>query len=213
MKVILFGATGFAGGAIATELVSRGHQVVGVARSITQAVPAGVETVEGTIHDSAFVRTVTEGADAIVVAIPGRAIDGKSLLDVAPALLEVATERGLRLAIVGGAGGLNATPGGPRVADGADFPEAYKSEAFGQIAVLEKLRASSTAVDWFYVSPSAEFGAHNPGEATGSYRLGADDLLVADDGRSYISGADYAKAFVDELETPVHQQKRFTVGY
>jgi uncharacterized protein len=33
------------------------------------------------------------------------------------------------------------------------------------------------------------------------------------EGNSSISGADFAIAFVDELEKPVHHRTRFTVGY
>ena len=32
-------------------------------------------------------------------------------------------------------------------------------------------------------------------------------------GNSEISGADYATAFVDEIEKPAHHRTRFTVGY
>jgi hypothetical protein len=212
MKVILFGATGYVGGVIAAELVTRGHEVIGAARAVS-TVPSGVEPVEGSIHDPAFVRSVTDGADAIVVAIPARPIDGKGLLDAVPSLLEVAADRDLRLGIVGGAGGLNVAPGGPRLVDGADFPEVYKPESLASIAAYTALRASGTSVDWFYLSPSAEFGGHTPGEATGVYRLGDDELLVGEDGHSFISGADYARAFVDELEAPAHHRERFTVGY
>lgn len=212
MKVILFGATGYVGGAIAAELIAGGHEVVGAART-TSTIPAGVDPAEGSIHDPAFVRGITDGAHAIVVAIPARPIDGKRLADAIPSLLEVAADRGLRLGIVGGAGGLDVAPGGPRLVDTAEFPEAYKPESLASFAALEALRASGTSVDWFYLSPSAEFGSHTPGEATGVYRLGGDELLVAEGGRSFISGADYAHAFVDELETPAHHRQRFTVGY
>lgn len=33
------------------------------------------------------------------------------------------------------------------------------------------------------------------------------------DGNSNISGADYAKAFVDEIEKPEHRRQRFSVAY
>jgi putative NADH-flavin reductase len=39
-------------------------------------------------------------------------------------------------------------------------------------------------------------------------------VLVTDaDGNSNISGADYAKAFADEIEKPEHRRQRFTVAY
>jgi putative NADH-flavin reductase len=213
MKVILFGTTGFVGGAIARELIARGHEVVGVARAVSTAAPDGVTVVEGSIHDRDFVRGVADGADAIAVAIPARAIDGKALQDAVPMLLDVAADRGLRLGIVGGAGGLKVAPGGPRLVDTPEFPELYKSESLAAIGSFETLLASNSNVDWFYLSPAAGFGSHSPGEATGSYRVGDNELVVGADGKSYISGADFAKAFIDEFETPAHHQQRFTVGY
>jgi len=36
---------------------------------------------------------------------------------------------------------------------------------------------------------------------------------VAGDGTSFISGADYALAFVDEIEQARHHRERFTVAY
>src|SRR3984957_13352185 len=52
-----------------------------------------------------------------------------------------------------------------------------------------------------------------PGERTGKFRLGKDELLVAADGQSRISTEDLAIALVDELEQPKHSRQRFTVGY
>ncbi len=51
-----------------------------------------------------------------------------------------------------------------------------------------------------------------PGERTGKFRIGKDQLLTNDNGSS-ISFEDYAIAAVDELEKPAHIRERFTVGY
>jgi putative NADH-flavin reductase len=75
------------------------------------------------------------------------------------------------------------------------------------------LRNANTAVDWFYLSPALGFGSWNAGEKTGTFRLGTDVLITDADGNSEISGADYATAFVDEIEKPTHHQSRFTIGY
>jgi uncharacterized protein len=155
MKVILFGTTGFVGGAIARELIARGHEVVGVARAASTAAP-----------------------------------DGKALQDAVPILLDVAADHGLRLGIVGGAGGLNVAPGGPRLVDTPEFPELYKPESLAAIGSLETLLASNSNVDWFCLSPAAGFGSHSPGEATGVYRVNDNELVVGADGKSYISGAE-----------------------
>ena len=52
-----------------------------------------------------------------------------------------------------------------------------------------------------------------PGERTGRFRLGTDQLLTDAAGKSWISMEDYAIALLDELETPRHVRQRFTVGY
>ena len=73
---------------------------------------------------------------------------------------------------------------------------------------LDKLR-SETALNWTFLSPSALF---TPGQRTGQFRLG-DDQLIANELGSSISFEDYAIALVDEIETPKHVRARFTVGY
>jgi len=61
-----------------------------------------------------------------------------------------------------------------------------------------------------YLSPSAEL---KPGQRTGKFRLGNDQLLVDATGQSKISVQDYAVAMIDELERPTHVRQRFTAGY
>ncbi|GEL20965.1 hypothetical protein PA7_48020 [Pseudonocardia asaccharolytica DSM 44247 = NBRC 16224] len=63
---------------------------------------------------------------------------------------------------------------------------------------------------WAYLSPPALL---EPGEHTGRYRLGSDELLVDAEGNSMISMEDLAVALLDEAEQPEHQRTRFTVAY
>jgi len=65
-------------------------------------------------------------------------------------------------------------------------------------------------IDWVFFSPA---GSLEPGERTGVYRLGKDDLIVNAKGESKISIQDYAKAMIDEFEKPQHHHERFTIGY
>jgi putative NADH-flavin reductase len=71
------------------------------------------------------------------------------------------------------------------------------------------LRGES-AIDWTFLSPSALL---EPGERTGKFRIGGDQLLSDANGKSWISMEDYAIALVDELEQHKHSRARFTVGY
>jgi uncharacterized protein len=52
-----------------------------------------------------------------------------------------------------------------------------------------------------------------PGQRTGKFLLGSDELLVNATGHSNISVQDYAVGMIDELERPEHVRQRFTVGY
>jgi putative NADH-flavin reductase len=172
--------------------------------------PSGAAKRQGSLSDAVLVDELASGADVVLVAT--RAAGGE-LAQALPSLTGAAGKHGGRLGFMGGAGSLHVSEGGPRVVDLPEFPDAHKGEALAHADVLAALRATPEDVDWFYVSPGAAFGAYNPGEATGQYRIGGDILLADADGNSTISGADLAKAFVDEIEHPAHRRQRFTVAY
>ena len=214
MKCVVIGATGYAGGAIATELVARGHEVSGVAR-IPAELPAGVSAAPGSLHDLTFVERVISDADVVVLAVRATKIseDGPTLPEAMKAIIPLLRRQGALLAVVGGAGTLTRPGTQERVMDGDGFMPAWMPEAEAHAETLELLRSSDPLLDWFYLSPSAVFGAHIPGDHVGHYRLGGEELLTGPQGTSFISGADYADAFVDEIEKPTHTRQRFTVGY
>jgi putative NADH-flavin reductase len=184
--------------------------VVGVARDTTGVdAPEQLQLRAGSLYDDAFRGQMMNGADVVVVALPAHPADGPELEIAIPGILEGVA--GARLGVVGGAASLMATEGGPLVMD--SMPEEYKLESEAHSRVLDALRNANTAADWFYLSPALGFGSWNAGEKTGAFRLGTDVLITDDDGNSEISGADYATAFVDEIEKPTHHQSRFTIGY
>lgn len=211
-KVVVFGASGFAGSAIVGELLDRGHEVVGVSRNASRLAPRPSLTAKsGDVHDEAFVAEVSEGADVIVVSVP--AVDGsKELKDVVETLLPIADRNGARLAVVGGVGSLASVENGPLVLDTPEWPAEYLDLAEAHARALAVLRTSNSA-DWFYLSPPFAFGEWIAGERTGRFRLGTDTLIRDDEGNSTVSGADYAIAFVDEIEKPQNHRARFTIGY
>jgi hypothetical protein len=209
-KLVVFGATGYVGSRIAAEAKRRGHDVVAVARNVDGA-PGGRA---GSIHDAELVRELSAGADVLVSAIHGSAPGGEpALIDAVPTLIETAASSGARLGVVGGAGSLLVSADGPRLVDTPGFPDEYKPEALAHAEVLEALRANGNHVDWFYLSPAANFGAHIPGERTGDFRVSGDIMLTVPDGPTTISGDDYAIAFVDEVDRPQHRRARFSVAY
>ncbi len=212
-RVVVLGGTGYAGAHIAREAVSRGLDVTSWSRSLPVSQVAGVTYRTGDLLDSDVLGEVVSGADVVVGALsPRGALDGE-LRSLYATLAKAAEEAGARLGVVGGAGSLLVSDGGPTVASQPDFPEAFASEAAQLAGVLEDLRGSNEDLDWFFVSPAGGFGSYAPGEATGHYRVGSDVLLVDENGESFISGADFALAFVDEIVEPKHHRSRFTVAY
>jgi putative NADH-flavin reductase len=214
-KVVVFGITGYAGSRIGAELALRGHEVVGVSRHTQEhagELDSRIRLRTGSVHDAAFVADVVAGAGQIVVALraePGQ--EGQPrLIDALPLLVRLAGEQGARLSFVGGAGSLLVAEGGPALVETPDFPEAYKPEALSHKAILEALRETDPELDWFYVSPAPGFGAWNPGERTGAFRVGGDVLLP---GADTVSGDDYATAYADEIEAGVHRRERIAVAY
>lgn len=215
-SLAIIGGTGFSGSNIAAEAVKRGIRVTATARHLPETTLEGVDYVQGDISDRAFTDKLAAEHDVVVVAI--HAVDAANepvLPQLVPGLAEGAVAGGARLAFVGGAGSTTEGVGGPRLVDSPEFVEAYKPEALAHAGILEWLRSDDTpeGLQWFYVSPAESYGGYNPGTAIGSYRTSADAVLRDSEGRSQISGADFALAFVDEIVTPVHVNQRFVVGY
>lgn len=200
-RIALIGASGNGGSRILKELSDRGHHVTAIARNPDRiASLPGVTAVKGDVHDKAGLTDLLRGHDAVVSAVHFSASDPKILLDA------VRVSGVKPYVVMGGAGSL--LVGGKAIVDGPDFPDAYKSEALKGREFLQLLTAA-TDLDWSFLSPSAEIF---PGERTGVFRLGKDDLLISPHG-SRISFEDFAVALVDEIENPKHIKQRFTVGY
>ena len=212
-RVVVLGGTGYAGAHIAREAVARGLEVTSWSRSLPESQVDGVTYRTGDLLDAKVLAEAVSGADVVVGALsPRGALDGE-LRSLYATVAKLAEEAGVRLGVIGGAGSLFVSEGGPTVASLPDFPEAFASEAAQLTGVLEDLRGSNEALNWFFVSPAGGFGSYAPGEATGHYRVGGDVLLVDENGESFISGADFALAFVDEIVEPKHLRSRFTVAY
>lgn len=203
MKVALIGASGNVGSRLLQELTSRGHQVTAIARYVEKiTLGPGVTVRRGDIANKAEMTGLLRGHDAVLSSVSFTASD--------PALLisEVKEAGVKRYLVVGGAGSLEVAPG-LRLVDTPAFPAAYKPEATRGAEFLATLLPEK-GLSWTFLSPSAEFV---PGERTGVFRLGGNQLLTDGAGRSWVSYEDFAVAMVDELENPQHVRERFTVGY
>lgn len=210
-RIAVIGGTGYAGGHIVAEAAERGHTVVSVARKLPAERVDGATYVEGTLLDAPALVAELEGVEVVVFATSPRGDMAGKMRDAVTALIRE-LPLSVRVGVVGGAGGSLVAPGGLRVID-SGFPDEIKSEAMEAIGILEDLQADTTGREWFYIHPAGGFGAWAPGERTGSYRDGGDVIVTDDEGESFISGADFAIAVLDEIESPKHRNERFTVGY
>ena len=218
MKLALIGATGFVGAVVLAEALSRGHTITAIGRKL-----AGLPThpnltaVTLDVADGAALAKALAGHDAVVSAFnPGRETAGDDVYDQHVkghrAIIDAVKASGVtRFVAVGGAASLK-TKSGQEFIDSPEFPaeyEPFKGGICGTRAQYYMLK-DEPGLDWVFLSPSVFL---RPGERTGQFRLGKDEVLYGADGESRISLEDYAMALVDELETPAHHRERFTVGY
>jgi putative NADH-flavin reductase len=208
MKMALIGATGYVGAKLVAEALARGHQVTAIARNGSGLPPgqANLTVAKVDATDAAALAGVAVGHDLVISAFnPGLDAAGTGTR----AILDGVKRAGVgRLLVVGGAGSLY-LPSGQRVVDQPDFPAEWKEGALRTAAFLDQLREEKE-LDWVFLSPAAELV---PGERTGQYRIGKDQLLTDAEGASRISLQDYAVAMLDEAEHPRHHRERFTVAY
>ena len=206
MKIAVICANGKAGKLIVKEAVSRGLDVTAVVRG--ENATEAKEVLKKDLFD--LTDDDLKGFDVVIDAfgawteetLPLHSTSLKHLCDILSG-----TES--RLLIVGGAGSLYVNPEHTVcVADGPDFPDAFKPLASAMAKALSELRERKD-VKWTYISPAGDFQAE--GERTGKYILGGEELTLNSKGESIISYADYAIAMVDEAVNGNHIQKRISV--
>jgi uncharacterized protein len=212
MKIALIGATGFIGSKLLDEALARQHQVSALVGHPEKLAARANLTVIGTdVLDQGRLAEQLKGHDAVISAFSGHAQSNTYdyYVQGIQSIIGATRQAGVaRLLVVGGAGSLEVAPG-LQVLDTPDFPAQWKASAEGARQALQLLK-QEPALNWTMLSPSAMI---TPGERSGKFRLGHDQLLVDDQGQSRISVEDYAVAMLDELERPAHSRQRFTVGY
>lgn len=213
-KITIIGGTGYAGASIAREAAKRGHVVTSISRSVPAEPIPGVTYVESSVEHAG---DTLAGADVIVGAFSPRGTNKGALAKVYADLAHKAADIGARLVLVGGFSCLRRTAGAPRMLEGESFPPEVPAEvvaeALENLDVLNNLLADTTGVDWLFVSPAMEFSAWQPGEDLGRYRVGDEVALFDENGKSAISGIDYARAVLDEIEHPTRHKAHIGVAY
>ena len=207
MKIAVVCANGKEGKLLVQEAVDRGLDVTAVVRGENRS------AAEKVLNKDLFQLTAEDlkGFDVVIDAfgawteetLPQHSTSLKHLCDILSG-----TET--RLLVVGGAGSLYVNPEHTAcVADGPDFPDAFKPLAAAMAKALSELRERRD-VKWTYISPAADFQAE--GEKTGKYILGGEELTVNSRGESIISYADYAAAMIDEPPQGHHIQPRLSAA-
>jgi len=206
MKIAVVCANGKAGSLITSEALNRGLDVTAVVRGVnkTKAPKAIIKDV--------FDLTAEDLSGFDVVADAFGAWTPDTIGEIPKAvkhLCDILSGTSTRLIIVGGAGSLYVNPEHTLcVADGEDFPDAFKPLADAHDEALRHLHKRSD-VKWTYISPAADFRAD--GKRTGKYTLGGEELILNSKGESVISYADFAIALVDEAVSGNHTNERISV--
>lgn len=213
MKIALIGASGFVGSAVLSEALQRGHSVTAIVRH-PEKLPRHepLTALKADAYDADAIARAVAGHDAVVHAFNpgwGEARIRELFIEGSRAIFAGTRQAGVkRLLVVGGAGSLYVAPN-LQLIDTPDFPAEYKEGAEGARQALDLIRQEQD-LDWTFISPPALL---EPGERSGRFRIGGDQLLMSGDQPARISVADLAVAILDELEQPQHLRQRFTVGY
>ncbi|MFT3826657.1 MAG: NAD(P)-dependent oxidoreductase [Chitinophagaceae bacterium] len=217
MKIALIGATGFVGSAILKEALDRGHQVTALVRNpakVTTTSPSLIVK-EGDVFNEADVVALATGQDVVISAYnPGWTnpeiyndfIKGSESIQAA-----VKKSGTKRLIIIGGAGSLEIAPG-KQLIDTPQFPAEFKPGASAARDFLETIKKEKD-LEWTFFSPAIEMHHGTSGVRKGHYRLGLDNPVFDENGRSILSVEDLAVAIVDEAEKAKHIRQRFTAAY
>lgn len=206
MKIAVVAANGKAGQLIVEEAVKRGHDVTAIVRSENKT--QAQHLLKKDLFD--LNKEDLAGYDVVVTAFGAWTsetlpLHSKSIEHFNDLLAGTNT----RFLVVGGAGSLYVDKEKKvRLVDTAEFPAEYKPLASAQADELDLLRTKKD-LNWTFVSPAAEFIPD--GARTDEYILAGDFFTVNEAGESKISYADYAIAFVDEIESGKHIQERISV--
>jgi len=214
-KIALIGASGLVGSAILKESLQRGHMVTAIVRNPDKIKLEDPNLLikKGDVLSEQSVPELISGADVVISAYnPGWTnpnIAEETTRAYNSIIGGVKKAKIPRLLIVGGAGSLYVAPE-KRLMDTGLIPQSFMPAIEALADVFYDLQKQEKEIDWAFFSPAGNIA---PGERTGKFRLGKDNLIVDPKGESNISVEDYAVAMLNEVEAPEHHRERFTIGY
>lgn len=205
-NIALIGASGNIGTKITNELLDRGYNVTAICRNPDKLEDReGVTAVAGDLLEPQQLAEVLKGHDAVISAAP-------FVTDASEKLFEAVRNSGVkRYLMVGGAASLLNAEGVKvwETLQDVGIPEPVLAN-IGEGMRAYDLIQQEDSLDWTFFSPAVMIG---PGERTGKFRLGKDNVVADENGDSKISYDDYAIALVDELDQGNSIKSRFTIGY
>lgn len=216
MKVSLIGASGFVGSHLLTELLNRGHQITGIVRTAAHVKESNalLTVKEVDVLNTTELAEAIKGSDAVISAFNAGWTNPNLYDDFiagSEAIQKAVKDAGVpRLIVIGGAGSLFIN--GQQLVDGPDFPADYKAGATAARDYLNTIK-NETELDWTFFSPAIEMHPGITTGRTGHYRVGNENPVFDEAGRSSLSVQDLAVAIVDELEQPKYLKQRFTAAY
>ena len=221
LDIVVYGATGEVGSLVVQEALDRGHRVTAVSRKPEEFEMRhdSLAVVKGDLLDIASVAEIVTGRDVVVLSVRGVIGDSgkpQSALQFIAAenLVDALFRQGddtPRLIHVGGSGSLEVEPGVRFAAKLPTIllPRNLEIEILGQMLALEFYRKVDD-VKWTYITPPKNF---TNGPRTGIFRIGGDQALEDNRGRTRLSRADFAVALIDEAERAEHVRRRISVAY
>lgn len=206
MKIGIVAANGRVGSLITKEAVNRGHEVTAIVRGENKT-----KAQNSIIKDARDIeKDDLKDFDVVVTAFGTWDEKTLPLHDViTKKISDALSGTDKKFYLVGGAGSLYTNKEHTEdLSDGKDFPDAFKSVASNMKTAFYNLRKRDD-VNWIYLSPAADFQAD--GEFKDDYVLKGEEFTTNEDGESYISYADYAKAMVDLIESDKYSKVRLSV--
>ncbi|WP_081654921.1 NAD(P)-dependent oxidoreductase [Amycolatopsis orientalis] len=216
--IVVFGAGGRAGLAVAAEALRRRRPVIGVVRDPARheklaSLGEEVTVVAGDLTNPDSLMSLPGEVAALVNAVTPFTAPPESFDDFDPdyyvRLAEnlVRAARGSRVLEIGLAATLR-TGSGRVFEDPAAFPAFLRPFAEARMKGLAAWHAQPAEVDWLVLTPPPGLSLEAP--ATGEYRLGA-DVLDARSANTPLSYADLATAVLDQIEKPTVSRRQASV--
>lgn len=209
MKIAVIGASGNLGGRVARQALEHGHEVVAIQRSEMKP-DERVELLGKSLFD--LKKDDVADMDAIISAFGGGFKADPSInKDAFLKYIELAEGTDKHLIAIAGAGSL--------YTDSSHSMYEYESEGHPEF-LREISRNIKLGIDelqkiermnWTVVCPSRNFDPEGP--FTGEYLVGTEgEVIYNEEGNSYVTYDDLAKAMIDIAEQNSYQRMKITVA-